>query len=302
MTPIKPSSANLKLATDLRLLDHNSAVVLLDDQHTVLQINELGRRWLGDMIIGETQLNDTWLSMQGLHLSDRRFQSTSLNALFNQQLRDRYLGIALKKQTIWVQWHLTKFTDKQGATQALILTDVTNLMQELQALKQRTDEADTRDYSTKLYNRRYAMERLEQLHLYAKRYNSLFSIAIIDIDHFKRVNDTYGQQFGDEILEKLASVIRRSVRETDFCARFGGEEFLILMPETNSQDAMMSLDRLRQQVSELKWSEMQSHLTISIGVVAWQPNRSVEQLLFLVDQRLMTAKQAGRNQVCGDLT
>ena len=99
----------------------------------------------------------------------------------------------------------------------------------------------------------------------------------------------------------MANVIGKSFRETDLCARFGGEEFLILMPETETGAAILSLDRLRQQISELKWTQMQRPVTISSGVVRWQMNKSVEQLIFLVDQRLGTAKKAGRNQVCGDL-
>lgn len=288
-------------AINLELFD-NHAVILLDNENTILHINELGQRWFGEPILGETKFSDTWLSMQGLHFSDRRFHSIPIAALFNRKLHDKYLGIALAKQTIWVQWHVKKFNDGQGATHALVLTDVTDLVQDLQELQQRNSEADTRDYATKLYNRRYALERLEQLHMYAKRYDSPFTIAMIDIDHFKRVNDTYGHQCGDDVLEKLAGVIRRSFRETDFCARFGGEEFLILMPETNAKDAMMSLDRLRQQVSELKWQGLQRPITISSGVIAWQANRSIEQLIFLADQRLLTAKKAGRNQVCGDLS
>jgi diguanylate cyclase (GGDEF)-like protein len=73
------------------------------------------------------------------------------------------------------------------------------------------------------------------------------------------------------------------------------------MPETETQDAIMSLDRLRQQISELKWEQMQRPVTISSGVITWQENKSLEQLIFLADQRLTTAKKAGRNQVCGDL-
>jgi diguanylate cyclase (GGDEF)-like protein len=145
------------------------------------------------------------------------------------------------------------------------------------------------------------MERLEQMHHYAKRYQSPFAVAMIDIDHFKRINDTFGHNFGDQVLARLAQVIKRGFRETDLCARFGGEEFLVLMPETETNDAILSLDRLRQQVSELKWDNMQRPVTISSGVIAWQPNKSIEQLIFLADQRLSTAKKAGRNQVCGDL-
>lgn len=291
---------NQTLSTALKLptvLPNHTAVLRFNNRHVIDFASPLAEQWFGDIVLNKTQLNDQWLSASGIHLSDRRFRTLQLSNLLNNDLSEPYLGLSMANKTVWVKWQLHK-----GETNLLWLTDVTELMNEMHSLHNRAEEADTRDFATRLYNRRYAIERLEQIHHHAKRYHTPFTIALIDIDHFKRVNDTFGNAYGDEVLARLAKVIRNSFRETDLCARFGGEEFLVIMPETATQDAMYSLDRLRQQVSELKWSKMQRPITISSGVVSWQVNKSIEQLIFLADQRLITAKQAGRNQVCGDLT
>lgn len=289
------AQANPLLATD------STAVLLFDAQHTIVDANDKARQWFGQIQAQQTSLNEAWLAALGLQLVDRHFHRLTLSDLLSRQLPDPYIGLSADSQTRWAQWHVLTSQHRHQPCQALVLTDVSDLMQSFHALQQHAEDADTRDFATGLYNRRYALERLAQMHLQAKRYQSPFAIALIDIDHFKRINDTFGHAYGDEVLERLANVIGKSFRETDLCARFGGEEFLILMPETETSAAILSLDRLRQQISELKWTQMQRPVTISSGVVRWQINKSVEQLLFLVDQRLGTAKKAGRNQVCGDL-
>lgn len=286
----QPSSSQTTPQTDIHArLSFRSDGVIVD-------VNELAARWFPTLTLGHSILSDAWLASQEIHLSDREFRTLHVDALMDGSYPDRYVGLASSELTRWVQWVIEK-----GDTNHLLMTDVTDLMEDLFDMQEQAIESNTQDFATRLFNRRHAMERLEQMHLYAKRYHSPFTVAMIDIDHFKRINDTFGHNYGDEVLVRLADVIKKGFRETDVCARFGGEEFLILMPETDTQDAILSLDRLRQQVSELKWEKMQRPVTISSGVIAWQPNKSIEQLIFLADQRLSTAKKAGRNQVCGDL-
>ncbi len=286
-------SPSLQLPT---VLPNSTAVLRFNNRQVIDYASPLAEQWFSDIVINKTQFTDKWLSSLGIHLTDRRFREIQLSNIINNDLSEPYFGLSMLNKTVWVQWQLQK-----GEYNLLWMTDVSELMKDLHSLRNRAEEADTRDFATRLYNRRYAIERLEQIHHHAKRYQTPFTIAMVDIDHFKRINDTFGNAYGDEVLERLAAVIRKSFRETDLCARFGGEEFLVIMPETATQDAMYSMDRLRQQVSELKWTKMQRPVTISSGVVSWQVNKSVEQLIFMADQRLLTAKKAGRNQVCGDL-
>lgn len=282
------------------VVGRNTAVLRINDQQQATEANPLAIKWLCSEQSQTIELNDRWLADQEVFLCDRQYRGLPVKKLISGSLDDPYVGINSNAGTRWVQSQLIA---APGAAddQLLILTDVTDLVNELIALQQKAEDADTQDFTTGLYNRRYAIQRLDQMHQYAKRYQSSFALAMIDIDHFKRLNDTFGHTFGDEVLTRLAQVIKSNFRETDLCARYGGEEFLVLMPETDAHDAIMTLDRLRQQVSELKWQEMHRPVTISAGVVEWEQHKSLEQLIFLSDQRLLTAKNAGRNQVCGNL-
>lgn len=282
------------------VIGKKTAVLRINDQHKVMEANPLAINWFGGEHSKAIELSDCWLAKQEVFLCDRQYRGLPAEKLITGTLDDPYVGINSNSGTRWVQSQLIA-APGTGTELLLILTDVTDLVNELIALQQKAEDADTQDFTTGLYNRRYAMQRLDQMHQYAKRYESSFALAMIDIDHFKRLNDTFGHTFGDEVLARLAQVIKSNFRETDLCARYGGEEFLVLMPETDAHDAIMSVDRLRQQISELKWQQMHRPVTISAGVVEWEQNKSLEQLIFLSDQRLLTAKNAGRNQVCGNL-
>lgn len=172
---------------------------------------------------------------------------------------------------------------------------------DLQAQQAALIDARVRDPLTGLHNRRFMIEQLDRLNAHAKRYGNIFSLALIDLDHFKSVNDTYGHEAADSVLCSLANLIRDDLREADISGRYGEEEFLILLPETNSEDAVSTINRLRQRFTESRVEGIKRSLTLSAGVMGWKPGLSLEQLIFKTDQRLAMAKYAGRNQVCGEL-
>jgi len=169
------------------------------------------------------------------------------------------------------------------------------------AKQQQLDNARTRDALTGLHNRRYILEELDHLNAKAKRYGTPFSISLIDLDHFKSVNDTYGHEIADEVLLSLANLIQDELRDADITARYGEEEFMVLLPETGVEDAVQTINRLRQRFTESRVPGINRSLTLSAGVMQWGPGLSREQLVFKTDQRLAMAKYAGRNQVCGDI-
>lgn len=296
MSPVTTPLSQTQALNDWPL-PSDTALIAVDPDAKVVDFNDVAQRWLPGLHRQKTRLTPHWFAEAGLQLCDRQQRPLRVDELLaHGHPTDAVVGLGNMDQWRWLKWRCLN-----GTPQLLVLTDVSDLLDDIQRLSQKAEEADTRDIATGLYNRRYVMERLDQMHHHAKRYHSSFAVSMIDIDHFKRINDTFGHNFGDRVLERIAQVIRRGFRETDLTARYGGEEFLILMPETSTRDAILTLDRLRQQVSEMKWDKMQRPVTISSGVISWQPNKSIEQLIFLADQRLRTAKNAGRNQVCGDL-
>ncbi len=155
------------------------------------------------------------------------------------------------------------------------------------------------DPLTGLYNRRHFEDCLEREFLRSKRYKSDLSFAIIDIDFFKKINDTYGHSSGDYVLKEVAYLILQTFRKTDMVFRYGGEEFAVIITETPLDKAVIPLERLRISISEntFKYNGQQINTTISIGVSGVnEDTESVHQLFENADKALYAAKENGRNQ------
>ena len=156
------------------------------------------------------------------------------------------------------------------------------------------------DGLTGLYNRRQFEIGLEQEYNRTKRHPSDFSLAIMDIDFFKKVNDTYGHQYGDYVLKTVADLLKQSFRKTDLLYRYGGEEMVVIMPETNIEGAVIPVQRLRRMVEEydFNYNGVKAKVTISIGLTMnYQDFKSSAELLKSADDSLYRAKEEGRNRV-----
>jgi diguanylate cyclase (GGDEF)-like protein len=179
--------------------------------------------------------------------------------------------------------------------------DIKRLQEELKESNRRLEELSNTDDLTKLYNRRYFMELLELEFQRSQRYETKISFIMIDIDNFKGFNDTYGHLMGDRILYEVAQILRENLRLHDIVGRYGGEEFVLLMPETGLKGAMVVAERYRKRVEEFVLVETDKALrvTISLGVAAC-PNphiSTVDDLIRLADNALYRAKNNGRNRV-----
>jgi len=156
------------------------------------------------------------------------------------------------------------------------------------------------DRLTGLNNRQRFDERIAQEAMRFHRYGSGYALLLIDVDHFKSFNDTYGHQAGDAVLQEVARSISASLREVDFAARYGGEEFAVIAPETNLAAAVEIGDRIRTRImeTEIRWEGEPLHVTASIGVSCCpECGSDVETLIRAADQALYTSKNAGRNRV-----
>ncbi|WP_455199931.1 GGDEF domain-containing response regulator [Kaarinaea lacus] len=178
------------------------------------------------------------------------------------------------------------------------------LAQTIQELEQSRrylkEQADT-DPLTRLANRRSFFASASTNLAQMQRQNEHFSIIILDIDHFKRINDTYGHQAGDAVLQQLATVLSTAIREGDSLARIGGEEFVVASPYTNRLAAIVLSERLRKAVeeSEFIYESNRIPVTISLGVASMNKGGDdVDKLLAVADSRLYLAKQKGRNRIC----
>jgi diguanylate cyclase (GGDEF)-like protein len=160
-------------------------------------------------------------------------------------------------------------------------------------------ETSNRDPLTGLLNRRALMEMIKQEVQRASRGGESFVVAMLDVDHFKAVNDRYGHETGDRALVELAGVLGKNLREYDLCGRWGGEEFLVLLPNTQSEAAQRVMDRLVGAVRSLTIAAGDGvlRLTVSIGMAYHQLGETFSETLSRADQALYLAKQDGRDRV-----
>ena len=155
-----------------------------------------------------------------------------------------------------------------------------------------------RDELTGLYNRRYFMERLEEEMSLASRSRSSLHLAIIDLDHFKQVNDTYGHPAGDEVIRRFSAVASVGLRRSDILARYGGEEFVVLFPHVSTAACVAALDRLRVEFANQKYAFSDTlRNTFSAGVVQYELSESPPDFARRADEALYEAKSRGRNCV-----
>ncbi len=163
-------------------------------------------------------------------------------------------------------------------------------------LEQKLENLAITDSLTQIYNR-YKINAEIDLHIaMAKRNHQPFSMLMFDIDHFKRVNDTYGHYVGDVVLKELTKLVENNIREVDAFGRWGGEEFMLLLDNTNKTEALHVANKLLSKVAQTPLSGHYS-ITISIGVSEYRIAEQKATLLERVDQALYEAKESGRNRV-----
>ena len=177
---------------------------------------------------------------------------------------------------------------------------IVQLQKALLASNRQLEELSRTDALTELRNRRSFDEELAMRFEYARRYGRPLTLVMIDIDHFKKVNDAFGHPVGDAVLQKLAQVLKRTTRQSDVVARFGGEEFAVLLPETPMREALQFAEKIRAAVAAEKLGPgMPSHITVSAGLAAMSQSElhSPEDLVAAADAALYRAKRNGRNRV-----
>jgi diguanylate cyclase (GGDEF)-like protein len=173
-------------------------------------------------------------------------------------------------------------------------------LQQAMADKEKLERLANFDSLTGLYNRRAVLGKLRELVNLANRYKEDFSLVMLDIDYFKRVNDRYGHLTGDEVLEKIATLISRNVRDTDIVGRYGGEEFMIILPKTNLSLAWVAAERLRTIIEKAELKDPAGNaftITVSQGLIGWERNEDAPSLISRADEALYKAKAKGRNRV-----
>ncbi|MBN2332966.1 MAG: GGDEF domain-containing protein [Deltaproteobacteria bacterium] len=181
------------------------------------------------------------------------------------------------------------------------LTEAQQQVQQLQSQLSQITNLATIDELTGLYNRRALFSRLVEEHSRVERYQEIFTLLILDIDDFKDVNDQHGHQVGDAILRKLANFIKGSLRTSDFISRFGGEEFIAILPSTSLEQAHQVAEKMRlllgKKVFETENGTLKIKITVSMGISQCQAGDTVDNLIKRADDALYRAKKSGKNMI-----
>ena len=284
----------------------------------VLEGSELGF-WDWDIVTGEVIRNERWATMLGysheeiqqttqqwtdfIYPEDRDRAWKSISDVLEGRSATHKLEYRMLHKDGGIRWILDqakvmqRSLDGKATRMCGTHTDITDrkrLEMELQR------QAHT-DYLTGVSNRRYFMEQAEHELERAERYGHALSIFMIDIDHFKKINDRYGHKVGDSVIMKLTAVCQEALRSVDILGRIGGEEFAILLPETAGKEATEIAERLRISIENAKVSldeGLPIRFTISIGVASFvSRDENIDELLSLADRALYEAKNSGRNKV-----
>ncbi|NOZ55088.1 MAG: diguanylate cyclase [Gammaproteobacteria bacterium] len=246
-------------------------------------------------------------------LSNEQFDNT-----FNAHVKDirasledisdpKQLKLIIRERVDTIRDHVVHHSDSEIARHKQLEAELTKtntrlkeLEMESQQLRQRLIEEHAhaiRDPLTGMFNRLAYEERITQEYSRWKRYQTPLSLLIFDIDHFKRINDTYGHKAGDKALKLISKCLQSNIRESDFIARFGGEEFVAIMPETTIKAAIEAANKLRQTIenNQFHYEGKDVRITISCGAAQFQKNDSIDSTFQRADKSLYVCKHQGRN-------
>lgn len=187
----------------------------------------------------------------------------------------------------------------EGEMSHLKNVELAAALDKLERQKEVLERLSVRDPLTGIFNRRYLDQALIREFKYARRHDSTVSIAMLDADHFKQVNDRYSHATGDQVLRLICEVIASHIRSEDILARFGGEEFVLLFPGTQLEGAVQACEKIRQSIEEYPWQQVGEGLTVtlSFGVADSRGSADYEEVMSTADRRLYMAKDQGRNRV-----
>ncbi len=209
--------------------------------------------------------------------------------ILNSQIEEQKNNLLLKEDTI---------SNQKNIISALIILTIIVIVLGLNGLRlnRLLKDLSQTDALSGLYNRRYMNKRLEEEIMKHQRYGTAFSVLLLDIDYFKKINDTFGHDKGDLVIKKISSLIQKNIRNTDICARWGGEEFLILASNSDLSGAVKLANNLKDLIENSDF-EINNKVTVSIDVSSMNKHLEEESLLKLVDNALYKAKEKGRNRV-----
>ncbi len=288
------------------LIPHSSGAIYLNEESekTLTKKGEWGEKPLDEICFSVQKCNflpHSFSTFHGQEVCELLCEKTTLHKPHSLDHNSHYIPLFDKDKILGI--FIINAEDSENLPQNLIETLINQIKPALANIKLREllKSQATRDPLTNLFNRRYLDESLPRELYQAKRYMRDLSLLMIDIDHFKKINDTFGHKGGDKVLKGIANLLETKSRKGDIVCRFGGEEFLIVLQETSSENALKRATQIKDEVSTLQFStigEDLKHVTVSIGISSFPGDGdTMEDLILIADQSLYRAKANGRNRV-----
>lgn len=251
-------------------------VVAVGKEKVIQWCNTKAREEFGENLIDKSITSlipkENWVTIYEQLSKNNRIEKNQI------KIGDKYFEIS---------GYFLKYSDKSALQ--LILKDITFQV-----------KLSLRDHLTNLYNRRYMEEFLKNEMEASRRYNYAFSIVMIDLDDFKKINDNYGHEAGDHVLKGVAEIMLTSMRKADVIGRYGGEEFIIMMPKTTKKNALTCMEKIRTFINmkPYKFNGKELKITASFGIASYPEDSSdIQDLLAISDIRLYRAKRMGKNRI-----
>lgn len=228
------------------------------------------------------------------------FASAAYAIMLWLALNDRWVELSISVEGLqWLVFTMIAISFAiTGGSINRLRKDLEGKNRELAQGLEQVREMAIRDDLTGLFNRRHLLEILDRQKALADRKRVPFSVCYVDLDHFKQINDRYGHEWGDRVLRRFSQVVIADMRDGDYFGRLGGEEFLLILPQSSGEGALQVAERLRKRWREEEFDREggPSSVSLSVGVAGYQDNESIDDLLNRADEGLYKAKSSGRDQ------
>lgn len=270
------------LINDIEVLFFRFTIIFITIALLVIISYVVISRWIVKPIISlNSKVNKMGHDNWGIQIpTDRNDELGQLTRTFN-------------KMSLKLKDYLEKLDEKQGELEKINASLEKTVFERTKEL----ERLSVTDSLTDIYNKRYLLDKLSKNIKLAKRYDDIFSIIIFDVDYFKEVNDNYGHLEGDRILIELCEYLSSRIRETDILGRYGGEEFIIIMPKTTLMDAYLASERYREDLSKMYLGSIGIQITISGGLAEYVDGDTIISIINRADKKLYIAKDKGRNMI-----
>lgn len=278
----------------------SEGIVIQDRSGQIITANESAEKILGltiDQMAGRTSIDPRW---KAIHEDGSVFPGSEHPAMVTMRtgrpLQNVIMGVhKATGELSWISINSQPIFGHEGNDPAMVVTTFVDIT-ERRMWEEELKRISVTDHLTQVFNRVKLTETLREEMKRAERYQIPLSLIMFDIDHFKNINDGYGHDAGDYVLVEIVRLVQQMVRDTDVMARWGGEEFMLVLPSTESEDAFCLAERIRKRIEENAF-ETVGNVTASFGITEYVPSDSEDELMKRLDDALYKAKRSGRNRV-----